>query len=98
MGQIYSGTDFELTIETGVPLAAHPTRHILYRKPGSDVDNTLASTSIVNVTRLRTNVTRIINASSVPAGRWMFHVRIVDGAGKEYLGELSTLLIKHKWE
>lgn len=97
MGQIYTGTDFELTIETSIPLAALATLQILYMKPGSSIEGVIGSVSIVNGTRMRTDVPKTINAASVPAGRWLFHTRTVDGGGKESLGELTSLLIERKW-
>jgi hypothetical protein len=97
MGQIYSGTDFELTVETGIDITAMATKEILYRRPGSSTEGVFTSVSVIGTTQMRYNVPKVINGITIPAGRWMFHARVVDGTGKEHIGELATRFIRHKW-
>lgn len=90
---IYTGQDYELTLDTETDISSMIVRQIHFRKPNSKALYKRTAT-LVGTDYLRVNISDDTN--NIP-GDWKFRAYVEDAAGKKYKGVFVVLTIHDDW-
>jgi len=90
---IYTGQDFELTLDCETDVSAMATTQIHFRKPNSKALYKRTAT-LVGTDYLRIDVTDSTN--NVP-GDWKFRAYVIDALGRIYKGTFAVVTINEDW-
>jgi len=93
MNTIFVNQDWRLIVDVSIDISTAPLLQIIYRKPNSTTEVTVAAT-LYTSTSLYFDVTDTINNL---AGQWLFRAKITDVAGKIYFGEIVRIDVKSAW-
>jgi len=90
---IFTGTDWDITLDCETDVSAMTTKQIHFRKPNKRAWYKRAA-SLVGTDYLKIDVSR---ADNTAAGEWTFRTYVVSAAGKVHKGTFYTKNIDKDW-
>lgn len=93
MENTFINQDWTIILDLGVDISTAPTLEIVYRKPGSAVETTVAAT-LYTPTSIYYDIPAVVNNTT---GQWLFRAKITTLAGKVLFGDVVRVDIRPKW-